>query len=90
MALHVERSAALAAVYQEMRRWVEAEVFEVLLDDVRPLLRELGGRKGMPTSVCLDSGTLQSTLGSGGALTTTVPNGVSDRRSESRSTLWAT
>lgn len=53
------------AVYQQMRRWMEAGVFEVLLADVQSLLREFGGRKGQPTAVCLDSRTLQSTPESG-------------------------
>jgi len=51
--------------YQQMRRWMEAGVFELLVADVQSLLRELGGRKGQPTAVCIDSRTLQSTPESG-------------------------
>lgn len=54
------------AVYQQMRRWMEAGVFEILVADVQSLLREFGGRNGQPTAVCLDSRTLQSTPESGG------------------------
>jgi transposase len=53
------------AVYQQMRRWLDAGVFEVLVADVQSLLREFGGRKGQPTAVCIDSRTLQSTPESG-------------------------
>ena len=51
--------------YQQMRRWMEAGVFELLVADVQSLLRELGGRKGQPTAICIDSRTLQSTPESG-------------------------
>lgn len=34
------------AVYQRMRRWMEAGVFEILVGDVQELLRHFGGRKG--------------------------------------------
>jgi len=51
--------------YQQMQRWMEAGVFELLVADVQSLLRELGGRKGQPTAVCIDSRTLQSTPESG-------------------------
>jgi transposase len=54
-----------AAVYQQMRRWLEAGCFEALVADVQSLLRELGGRKGQPTTVLIDSRTLQSTPESG-------------------------
>ena len=51
--------------YQQMRRWMEACVFELLVADVQSLLRELGGRKGQPAAICIDSRTLQSTPESG-------------------------
>ena len=51
--------------YQQMRRWMKAGVFELLVADVQSLLRELGGRKGQPTAVCIHSRTLQSTPESG-------------------------
>ncbi len=50
-------------LYQQMRRWMEAGVFEILVADVQELLRHFGGRKGQPTAVCIDSRTLQSTPG---------------------------
>ena len=52
--------------YQQMRRWVENGVFELLVWDMQSLLRELGGRKGQPTAVYIDSRTLQSMPESGG------------------------
>jgi transposase len=53
------------AVYQQMRRWMAAGVFELLVADVQQLLRHFGGRKGQPTAVAIDSRTLQSTPESG-------------------------
>jgi transposase len=53
------------AVYQQMRRWMEAGVFELLVADVQELLRHFGGLKGQPTAVCIDGRTLQSTPESG-------------------------
>ena len=54
-----------AAVYQQMRRWMEARCFEIMVEDLRVLLREFAGRKGQPSAICLDSWTLQSTPESG-------------------------
>jgi hypothetical protein len=53
-----------AAVYQQMRRWIEAGCFEALAD-VQSVVRLWAGRKGQPTAICLDSRTLQSTPESG-------------------------
>jgi transposase len=44
-----------AAVYQQMRRWLEAGCFEALVADVQSFLRELGGRKGQPSTILIDS-----------------------------------
>jgi transposase len=52
-------------MYQQMQRWRRAGCFEMLVEDVRSLLREWGGRKGQPTAVVIDSQTLQSTPESG-------------------------
>jgi transposase len=52
-------------VYQQMRRWIDARCFEIMVEDLRILLRELAGRKGQPTAMILDSRTLQSTPESG-------------------------
>jgi len=38
-------------VYQQMQRWIAAGCFELLVEDVRSLLRVWGGRKGQPTAV---------------------------------------
>ncbi len=48
-----------------MQRWLKAGCFEMLVEDVRLLLREWAGRKGQPTAVAIDSRTLQSTPESG-------------------------
>jgi len=52
-------------VYQQMRRWMEARCFQIMVEDLRILLREFAGRKGQPTAMILDSRTLQSTPESG-------------------------
>jgi len=52
-------------VYQQMRRWMAARCFEIMVEDLRILLREFAGRKGQPTAMILDSRTLQSTPESG-------------------------
>lgn len=48
-------------VYQQMQHWPKWGCFEMLVEDVRSLLREWGGRKGQPTAVRIDSQTLQCT-----------------------------
>ena len=52
-------------VYQQMRRWMAARCFEIMVEGLRILLREYAGRKGQPTAMILDSRTLQSTPESG-------------------------
>jgi transposase len=39
------------AVYQQTQRWMRAGVFEILVEDVRSLLREFAGRKPQPTAM---------------------------------------
>ena len=56
------------AVYQQMRRWIDAGCFEAMIEDLHILLREFAGRKGQPTAVVIDSRTLQSTPESGARL----------------------
>jgi transposase len=53
------------AVYQQMRRWLEAGVFKEMVHDLRLLLRLLEGRASEPTPAILDSPTLHSTPESG-------------------------
>ena len=54
------------AVYQQTQRWIRAEVFENMAQDLRILLRLAAGRPHLePTAVILDSRTLQSTPESG-------------------------
>lgn len=52
-------------VYQQIHRWPRAGCFQMLVEDVRPLLRQWGGRKGQPTAVVTASRTLQLTPESG-------------------------
>lgn len=54
------------AVYQQTRRWIEAEVFENMAHDLRELLRVAQGRNARPSATILDSRTMQSTPESGG------------------------
>jgi transposase len=54
------------AVYQQTRRWLDAGVFAAIVHDLRTLLRLEAGRTGQPSTVILDSKTLQSTPESGG------------------------
>jgi transposase len=62
-------------VYQQMQRWLKWGCFEILVEDVRTLLRESGGRKGQPTAVCIDSRTSQSTPESGARETSRLLSG---------------
>jgi transposase len=52
-------------VYQQTQRWIRAGCFEIMVEDLRSLLREFAGRKTQPTAMVLDSRTLQSTPESG-------------------------
>jgi len=52
-------------VYQQTRRWVNAGVFQRIVDDLRVLLRLAEGRSAQPTAAIIDSRTLQSTPESG-------------------------
>ena len=52
-------------VYQQTQRWVEAEVFEALVHDLREILRLAQGRHSEPGAVIFDSRTMQSTPESG-------------------------
>ncbi len=54
-----------SAVYQQTRRWMEADVFGTIIADLRELIRIGTGRAAQPTAVILDSRTLQSTPESG-------------------------
>lgn len=54
-----------AVVYQQTQRWIRAGCFEIMVEDLRSLLREFAGRKPQPTAMVLDSRTLQSTPESG-------------------------
>lgn len=53
------------AVYQQTRRWIEADVFEAIVADLRELIRLGEGRAPQPSAIILDSRTLQSTPESG-------------------------
>jgi transposase len=53
------------AVYQQMRRWLDAGVFEDLVADLRVVLRVAAGREPEPSAAIFDARTLQSTPESG-------------------------
>lgn len=53
------------AVYQQTRRWIEADVFTAIITDLRHLIRLGQGRSAQPSTVIVDSRTLQSTPESG-------------------------
>ena len=42
-------------VYQQTQRWLRAEVFQTMVDDLRAILRMAQGRNAEPTAVILDS-----------------------------------
>jgi transposase len=54
------------AVYQQTRRWVKAECFATMAEDLRTLLRVLAERTDAPSAMIVDSRTIQSTPESGG------------------------
>jgi len=54
------------AVYQQVRRWIKAGVFEAMVHDLRAILRLAEGRHEQPSAAIFDSRTLQSTPESGG------------------------
>ncbi len=53
------------AVYQQMRRWLKAEVFETIAHDLRELVRLTQERDKEPSAAVMDGRTLQSTPESG-------------------------
>jgi transposase len=54
-----------AVVYQQTQRWLKAEVFQMMVHDLREILRMAQGRNAEPTAVILDSRTMQSSPESG-------------------------
>ncbi len=52
-------------VYQQAQRWLNAGVFEAMVQDLRALLRLAQGRNEQPSAAIFDSRTLQSTPESG-------------------------
>jgi transposase len=53
------------AVYQQTRRWLAAGVFEVMVHDLRAMLRWAIGRNAQPSAAIVDRATRQSTPESG-------------------------
>jgi transposase len=53
------------AVYQQTQRWLQAGVFEAMVNDLRQLLRVAAGRKEQPSAAIFASRTLQSSPESG-------------------------
>lgn len=54
-----------ATVYQQTQRWIKADCFAAIVQDLRQLLRLAQGRKKQPTAAIFDGRTLQSTPESG-------------------------
>ncbi len=54
-----------STVYQQTRRWIDADVFGAIIADLRELIRLGAGRSAQPTAIIHDSRTLQSTPESG-------------------------
>jgi transposase len=52
-------------VYHQSQRWLKAQVFESMVDDLRALLRLAQGRASERSAVVIDSRTVQSTPESG-------------------------
>jgi transposase len=52
-------------VYQQTQRWIKADVFMTIAQDLRMILRTLGEREPQPTATIIDSRTLRSTPESG-------------------------
>lgn len=52
-------------VHQQTQRWIKAERFEMMVHDLREVLRVAAGRCAQPSAVILDSRTIQSTPSSG-------------------------
>ena len=77
-------------VYQQTRRWIRAGCFEIMVEDLRSLLREFAERKPQPTAMVVDSRTVQSTPESGARGDTTAPSGAKGPRCMQPLTLWAT
>jgi len=55
-----------SAVHQQTQRWIKADVFGAIVQDLRMLLREIEGRPPQPTAAVLDGRTRQSSPESGG------------------------
>ncbi|HZT41898.1 MAG TPA: IS5 family transposase [Chthonomonadaceae bacterium] len=53
-------------IYQQTVRWMNAQCFEAIVDDLRKLLRKAEGRAEEPSAIILDGRTIQSTPESGG------------------------
>lgn len=54
-----------SVVYQQTQRWIHAQVFEAIVDDLRMVLRLAAGHAAQPSAVIIDSQTVQSTPESG-------------------------
>ena len=52
-------------VYQQTQRWIAAQCFEGIVDDLRQILRKAQGRNIEPSAAILDGRTLQSSRESG-------------------------
>ena len=76
-------------VYQQAQRWIRAQCFETMVENLRMLLREFSGRKAQQTPMILDSRTRNLRLSRGRERATMGPSGARDRRSMRPWIRWA-
>ena len=76
-------------VYQQTQRWLAANCFEGMVQDLRLLLRGITGRKGQPSAAIFDSRTVQSTPRSVADMPAMMePNGAKEARCMSPLIRW--
>ena len=64
------------AVYQQMRRWLDARCFEAMVNDLRVLLRTYAGRDPQPSAMVLDSRTCNRRRSRAHVPVTMAPSGA--------------
>lgn len=78
------------AVSQPTQRWLQAGVFEAMVNDLRQLLRVAAGRKAQPSGAIFESRTLQSVLKAAREPGTMGPHGAKGAKGMGRWIRWAT
>jgi transposase len=78
------------AVYQRSQRWLDAGCFEVMVMDLRSIIRFACGRQGQSSAVVLDGRTLRSAAKVDHAVATTATNAREAARCTWPLTRWVT